>query len=99
VTLEDGETVVLEKPANIRRHLDYVVGKVRVTNRRLQFELSRLNARVASIPLKDIARVETFSRFGLIPTGVRVTLRDGSEWRFGVLGRKQVIDAIGRVAA
>ena len=43
-----------------------------------------------------MARVDTYSQFGVIPTGVRLTLKDGSQQHFIVFGRKQVIDAISR---
>jgi hypothetical protein len=99
--LEAGETVVLEKAANIRKAMEYAGGRVRVTNQRVLLEPHAINldSQPAAIPLSDIAKVETYSQFGFIPTGVRLTMKDGSQQHFIVFGRKQVIDAIGRVAA
>ncbi len=96
--LEPGEVVALEKPANIRRRFEYAGGRVRVTDRRILLEPHAVNldSRPVAIPIAEVARVDTYSQFGVIPTGVRLTLKDGSQQHFIVFGRKQVIDAISR---
>jgi hypothetical protein len=99
--LQPGETVLIETLANIRRKFEYAGGRVRVTDQRVLLEPHAVNfdSRPAEVALADITTVEPFNQFFFIPTGVRLTLQDGSQQHFITWSRKAVIDAIGRARA
>jgi hypothetical protein len=94
--LKDKETVLDERPANIRRGMEYAGGKMVLTNRRLLLRPHGLNAnsRPVDIDLADIASVEPFNQFWVIPSGMRVVLKDGDEHRLVVGGRDATIELI-----
>ena len=93
---EPDETVLVEKAANVRRKFEYAGGKVTVTNRRVLLvpHAINLDSRPAAVLISEITLVEPFAQFGIFPTGVRLTMRDGSQQHFICWGRQQVIDAI-----
>ena len=94
--LQPGETVILEKLANIRRKFEYAGGKVVLTNQRVLLvpHAMNLDSRPAEVALADIASVEPFSQFGFVPTGVRLTRNDGAQQHFICWGRAAVMSAI-----
>lgn len=100
IDLGQGETVLLEKAANIRKAVEYAGGKMTLTNRRLVVRPHALNINsdTVDIPLVNIASVEPFNVLGLVPTGLKINLKDGSDQRLVVWGRGAVADAIRKAA-
>ena len=56
--------------------------------------IKRHHPTLHKLPLGQIASIDAYRQFGLLPTGIRLTLKDGAVQSFIVFGRKQVIDAI-----
>jgi len=95
------EKVLHHGPANHFKGIESVGGKLFLTSRRLRFRSHALNVQAhdESFPLADIATVEPTRTLGIVPNGIRVTLRDGRRERFVVTGRAtwvaQLLRALG----
>ncbi len=98
--LEAGESTILSKAANIRKKVEYAGGTLTLTDRRLVVEPHNINidSNAVDIPLANIAGVEPFNVLFVVPNGVLVRLKDGTEQRLVVWGREAVMAAIRKAA-
>ena len=71
-------------------------GKLTITNQRLIFEphAINLNTKQSEIALEDILSMDFFSPMGIIPNGLVIRTRDGTEHKFVVYKRKQIAEII-----
>ena len=69
-------------------------GKLIITNKRLIFEAHaiNLNREPLEIPLSEIVSVTPFNAF-IVPNGMKITMRDGTEHKF-VINRRKTIMAL-----
>lgn len=90
------EQTLLELPANLWRGSEAVGGRMTITNHRIYFQSHSFNVQtgVTEIPLRDIQSVGPCNTLGIVPNGLRVTLKSGTEFRFVVSGRANVIRII-----
>jgi hypothetical protein len=95
-----GEKVLLVQAANIRKAAEYAGGQLTLTDKRLVVEPHKVNLDSApvEIALGDIAAVEPFPVFGVVPTGMLIRLKSGGEQRLVVWGRKALIALIKQTA-
>lgn len=84
-----GEVLLHHGPANHWKGAESVGGKLFLTSKRLRFRSHKLNVQShdESYPVADIVDVEPVRTLGIVPNGVRVSLRDGRQERFVVMGR------------
>ena len=96
LTLEPGETVVREGPANLFRGFESVGGQLWLTDRRLVFRSHAIAVQSgeSAWPLAEIARVEPWRTFRIVPNGVRAHLRSGQVLQFVVQGRAAWVEAL-----
>jgi hypothetical protein len=85
-----GEAVEHSAPANHFQKFEGRGGRLFLTRRNLIFKPHRMNiqSNVVTIPRHDIAGVAATRMLGLIPNGLKVTLRDGTVHRFVVRDRE-----------
>jgi len=91
------EYVVKERiPANLFRSVEAVGGRLTITNERLLFNPHMINIQTepVEINMADIIGVEKRNTMGLVPNGIKITNRYGSEFKFVVYKRAQLIDLI-----
>jgi hypothetical protein len=95
-----GEKVIVTQAANIRKVGEYAGGILTLTNKRIVVEPHKVNLNSApvEIALADIASVTPFPVFGIVPTGMQITLKDGSEQRLVVWGRAALMALIRQTA-
>lgn len=83
---------LLSVRANLWIGVEATSGQLEVTKEFLQFApypWSR-HSEEYCLPIKDIGALESFSYFGLVPTGLRVVMTDGTEFNFALLKRNRV---------
>lgn len=90
--LRKGEVSVLKKVASIRGAMGFAGGRIELTNRRLCLE-PRVGKAI-DIPLSDIRGIEPFNQYGIVPTGIRLSLRNGKTVEFTCYGRGEAIKEI-----
>jgi hypothetical protein len=85
-----GEAVEHATPANHFQRFEGRGGQLFLTRRNLIFKPHRMNiqSNVVTIPCHDIAGAAATRTLGLIPNGLKVTLRDGTVHRFVVSDRE-----------
>ena len=90
------DTVLKEGAANYFRGLGSVGGKLHLTGGQLIFKPHALNLRRGdeSFALKDVAAVSKFKTLIVVPNGLAIIMRDGSEARFTVFGRDEWVEAV-----
>ncbi|MET3924052.1 hypothetical protein [Devosia sp. 2618] len=100
VTLEPGETVVLDTLGDIGKGVGFAKGRVVLTTQRLLLRPDGFNLdnRPSDVALADVASVEAFNILGFIPWGVTLRCRDGRVQKLRVMGRDRLVAAIRRGA-
>ncbi|SCG77517.1 GRAM domain-containing protein [Micromonospora inositola] len=95
------DKVVLRAMANLWRGAESVGGRLTLTDRYLSFRAHALNLQTAplDIPLSDIAGTRRYRNMGLVPNGLAVTTRSGTEYRFVVRKRDRWIDRIAELTS
>jgi len=93
-TLE--EITLIDVAANLFRGLEAVGGRMQITTHRILFKPHAINIQKesAEINLKDIVEVGKRNTLGLVPNGMYVRTKDGTEYRFVVWGRSNLIKII-----
>lgn len=98
--LRANEQVLKEGPANLKRNVEAVGGKLYLTNQRLVFESHAFNVQtgVTECELGEIESAEpcwtTLLFIPIVPNGLTVTTRSGERYRMVVFGRRGWADAI-----
>ena len=92
----DGDTVVLEGPANHFKGAEGVGGYLWLTSKQLCFRSHRFNIQnhECRLPLVEIAAVEATKTLGLISNGILVRLSSGTQERFVVHNNQHWVAAI-----
>lgn len=90
--LNDNEQVKFEQKANLKRGLESVGGKLKVTNERLYFKPHGLNAQKKELELlnHEISEVTETKSLGVIPNGLLVEMKNGDNFKFVVGKRKEI---------
>lgn len=96
-SLMEGETLLMDGPANHFVGAEGVGGWLYLTSLRLHFRSHKINFHnhELSIPLDDIASVKTSLTLGIIPNGLTVEAPKGAE-KFVVQGARGWVQAIGQ---
>lgn len=94
--LAEGEQVLRSGLANHFKGVEGVGGRLFLTDRRLRFVSHKLNVQRhdESYPLDEIEAVEATRTLGIIPNGMRVTLRSGRQERFVLYQRAAWVEAL-----
>lgn len=90
------DPITKEGAANYFRGFTSVGGKLQLTARHLIFKPHMLNLRRASdsFALKDVVAVKKNNTALVVPNGLGIVMRDGTEVRFSVYGRDEWVQAI-----
>lgn len=96
-----GEALLRSGLTNHFKGVEGVGGKLFLTDRRLRFVSHKLNVQRhdESWALDEIASVEPTRTLGIVPNGMRVTLRSGQRERFVLYGRRAWVEAVRDAAA
>ncbi len=100
--LRSSEYIVKERiPANLFRSIEAVGGRLTITNERLLFTPHMINIQTepVEINMADIVGVEKRNTIGLVPNGIKIINRYGSEFKFVVYKRAQLIELINQYRA
>ena len=94
--LGTGVTIILEKNVNIKRGWEYAGGKIIVTDSRVVLRPHKLNIsrEPESFLLENITGVETYNQFGIVPTGIKISVAGRDPVKLVVWGRSEVIAAL-----
>lgn len=92
----EGEHVIRHGPANHFKGIEAVGGWLYLTDTRLFFRSHGFNVQnhELSVPLADLVGVDACRTLGIVPNGLRLSLRDRTE-RFVVENRRAWVTAIG----
>lgn len=98
---DGGETLVRSGLANHFKGMESVGGKLYLTDHRLRFVSHKLNVQRhdESYPLREITRVEKTRTLGIVPNGLRITLRSGARERFVLYDRNAWVAAVEQAIA
>lgn len=87
--LKSNEQIQYDIGANLKRGIETVGGKLKVTNQRLYFKPHAVNIQKKELELSmaSIANVKEAKSLGLIPNVLIIVTEEGSEHKF-VLGKR-----------
>jgi hypothetical protein len=90
------EVTLIEVAANLFRGAEAVGGRMQITTHRILFKAHAVNIQKepAEIDLKDVVDAGTWSTLGVVPNGMYVRTKDGTEYKFVVWGRSNLIKII-----
>jgi GRAM domain len=90
------EVTLIDVAANLFRGAEAVGGRMQITTHHILFKAHAINIQKepAEIDLKDIVEVGKRNTLGLVPNGMYVRTKDGTEYRFVVWGRGNLIKII-----
>jgi GRAM domain len=90
------EPILCDVAANLRRRIETVGGRLKITSTRVVFEPNALNLQrqPAEISLTDIASVSKINVFGISPNGMLIRTKRGVEYKFVVWKRDSLINII-----
>ena len=94
--LKVGEELLADVRANLFRRIELVEGRMKITNRRVLFEPTFLNIQkqTAEIPFEQIAEVGKRNTMRILPNGMLIRTKLGTEYKFVVWGRDRLIALI-----
>lgn len=100
IPLNRDESIISKKSANLFRGFFAVGGFLYVTNQRLVFEPHALNFRghPFELEISGVTQVKTRNTLGVIPNGVSITQKNGTEYKFVVWGRAELISQLKRLS-
>jgi hypothetical protein len=90
------EVTLIDVAANLFRGAEAVGGRMQITTHRVLFKPHAINIQKepAEIDLKEITEVGPRNTLGLVPNGLYVRTKDGTEYGFVVWGRGNLIKII-----
>ena len=90
------EVTLIDVAANLFRGPEAVGGRMQITTHRVLFKPHAINIQKepAEIDLKDVTEAGPRNTLGLVPNGLYVRTKDGTEYRFVVWGRGNLIKII-----
>lgn len=96
---EAGTGIIYSDPANHTINSEAVGGRLYLTYENLIFKSHKvaLNPHQLKIPVADIVHAETFRVIGVLPTGLRIIMRDGRKEKFTVNDQDKWVAEINKV--
>lgn len=93
IMLQESETIIFKKAANLFRGLEAVGGWVTLTDQRLIFEPHRINIQTEPLVLtyKEMIGIEKRNTLNLVPNGIKITTESGGEYKFVIWKRTAFI--------
>ena len=90
------DQVLVKKAANLIRGVEAVGGTLSLTDRHIRFQPHVLNVQrePLEIPLDDVVHVGKRNTLLIVPNGVLVRTRGGTDYKFVVWGRGRLIRLI-----
>lgn len=90
------EKVYFDVFANLFKGVEAVGGKLKVTDSRLIFKSHSVNIQTGTteIIMEQIAKVEKRNTLGIVPNGMSIITKDGTEHKFVLWNRSRIIDLI-----
>jgi GRAM domain len=90
------EVTLIDVAANLFRGAEAVGGRMQITTHRILFKAHAVNIQKepAEIDLKDVVEAGKWSTLGIVPNGMYVRTKDGTEYKFVVWGRGNLIKII-----
>lgn len=94
--LNEDEHLLFDTKANLFKGIEAVGGKLKITDQRLFFHPHALNIthENTEILLKDIVDIGAVKTMGLVNNGIKITTKDGKEFRFVVNNREKIIEVV-----
>jgi hypothetical protein len=92
-----GEGLVMSGKANLWRGVESVGGALHLTSDRLIFRPHEMNVQVDVLVCErtEISSIKAVRTMGLIPSGIRLTLKSGAGIRLVVSRRREWMPALG----
>lgn len=92
------ETVLFNVSANLKKGIETVGGKLKVTEGELIFTPHKMNIQSAPVTInfEEIKKVEKRNNLFIVPNGVSVYVKDGTEHKFVVNKRDKIIDYLNK---
>jgi membrane-anchored protein YejM (alkaline phosphatase superfamily) len=99
LTFPDGEQIIKEGVANHKNKLEAAGGYLYLTDQRLLFQPHKFNfnSQQIEIPLGEVSKAVTYSALGLLPTGIKIILKDDTERKFVVEKRKEWCNQVNQI--
>jgi len=90
------DVTLIDVAANLFRGSEAVGGRIQITTHRVRFKPHSINIQKepAEIDLQDVTEVGPRNTLGIVPNGMFVRTKDGTEYRFVVWGRGNLIKTI-----
>jgi GRAM domain len=90
------EVTLIDAAANLFRGAEAVGGRLQITTHRILFKAHAINIQKepAKIDLKDVVEAGKRNTLGLVPNGLYVRTKDGTEYKFVVWSRNNLIKII-----
>jgi len=90
--LNEGETLILAKPANHIKRIESVGGKFFITNQRVAFRshIFNIQTHLDSISFGSIKNISFYNVLGIMPTGLKLHLEDGKVEKF-VISKRAIV--------
>jgi hypothetical protein len=99
--VDQNEEILSDTMATLIRGIDYVSGRLKITNRRVLFEPNgfivnwhNIQNQPAEIQLTDIREISKRNTLGIAPNGITITTKAGVDYKFAVTGRDKLISII-----
>ncbi|WP_010532245.1 GRAM domain-containing protein [Lentibacillus jeotgali] len=82
--LTEGEQIKLDIGSNLKRGLEYVGGKLKITDKNLYFKPHSLNIQKSDlvIPIKDVKQIDKAKVMGVSPNAVNIKLDNDTCYKF-----------------
>src|SRR4051794_7885130 len=88
------ETVLFNVSANLKKGIETVGGKLKITEDELIFTPHKMNIQSAPVTINfgEITKVEKRNNLFIVPNGMSVFVKDGTEYKFVVNKRDKLVD-------
>jgi hypothetical protein len=96
IPVEQSEDILADVPANLFQGIESVGGRLKITSRRLVFQPHLINfqRQPVEILLSDISMVKKRNTALVIPNGMLVRTKAGTEYKFVVWRRENLVRII-----
>ncbi|MFC4411618.1 GRAM domain-containing protein [Chungangia koreensis] len=101
VTVTKTETVLFNVSANLKKGIETVGGKLKITDDEIIFTPHKLNVQSAPVTINigEINRIEKRNNLFIVPNGMSVIVKDGTEYKFVVNKRDKLVDHLNQTIA
>jgi hypothetical protein len=96
LVLKESEKVMIKKQANLFRGMEAVGGWLTITTERITFKPHKINIQKEPLELfiNEILKIEKRNTLGIVPNGIKLTLKTGTVFNFVIWKRNKLIKFI-----